>query len=77
MEADFRYTNFLWPQQGWPAGEEKKKEKDSQRQQNRSFTGTLSASWSSHVQDTRPQKQYYCGWRLAAVGGGRLAVGGG
>ena len=30
----------------------------SYRQQKRTFTGTLSASWSRHGQDTRPQKHY-------------------
>ena len=58
-----------------------KKKGGSERQQKRTLTGTLSASWSRHTQDTTPQK--HCrtmvgGWRRLAVGGGwRLVVGGG
>ena len=44
-------------------------EKGSQRQQKRTFTGTLSASWPWDL-------LYFKGWRLA-VGGWRLAFGGG
>ena len=48
---------------------------------NQTFTGTRSASWSRHGQDTKPQKLLNNGgrlavgsWRLVAVGGWRLVI---
>ena len=50
--------------------ENKRKEKGSKRQQKRTMTGTLSASWSWDL-------YYFEGWRLAAGGWWRLAAVGG
>jgi|Transcript_8268 hypothetical protein len=41
--------------QSWPSGKTKE---GSYRQQKRRFTGTLSASWSRHGQDAKPQKKH-------------------
>ena len=53
------------------------KKEGSYRQQERTFTGTLSASWSRHGQYTKKTTETTVGgWRRLAVGGGwrRLAV---
>ena len=47
------------------------------KKKKRTFTETLSASWSRHGQETKSQKLVVGGWRLKAIGSWRLvAVGG-